>query len=86
MDLGKVRELFEVNLFGVMQMVQTFLPMLLASDDARIVQIGSITAVVPSPFSSAYNASKAGLAAYSDTLRIELAPFGYVLTVFSFPH
>ncbi|KAH8818894.1 hypothetical protein DL96DRAFT_1534386 [Flagelloscypha sp. PMI_526] len=76
MDLKKVKELFEVNLFGVMQMVQTFLPMLLASEDARIVQIGSITAVVPNPFGSAYNASKAALAAYSDTLRIELAPFG----------
>ena len=38
----------------------------------------------PYVFSSAYNATKAALHAYSDTLRVELAPFGVrVVTIFT---
>jgi len=80
--MSDVRAHFEVNLFAVMAMVQTFVPMLIASGDGRIVQIGSIAAVIPVPFGSAYNASKAALHAYSNTIRVELAPFGIkVITV-----
>ncbi|CAK5271519.1 unnamed protein product [Mycena citricolor] len=56
-------------------MVNEFLPLLMASGDGRIVNIGSIAGVMPYPFGSAYNASKAALHAYGNTLRIELAPF-----------
>lgn len=42
----------------------------------KIVNIGSITAVTPYVFSSIYNATKGALHAYSNTLRLELAPFG----------
>ncbi|KAJ7593188.1 hypothetical protein C8J56DRAFT_930571 [Mycena floridula] len=77
MDMTRVKEVFEVNLFGAMLMVKTFLPMLLvcASEDARVVHIGSLAGVMPVPFGPAYNASKAALHSYADTLRVELAPF-----------
>jgi len=75
-DMDKVEAMFNANLFGVMRMVKAFVPLLIASGDARILQIGSITGVVSPPFSSAYNASKAALHSYGDTLRVELAPFG----------
>ncbi|KAJ3783876.1 hypothetical protein GGU10DRAFT_359688 [Lentinula aff. detonsa] len=58
-----------------MSMVKEFLPLLLASDDARIVQTSSISGVVHFPFNGAYNMSKAALNAFADALRIELAPF-----------
>ncbi|GBE86720.1 NADPH-dependent 1-acyldihydroxyacetone phosphate reductase [Sparassis crispa] len=74
-DMARVRALFEANLFGAMAMVQEFLPLLIASGDAVIMNNGSIAGFLASPFRSAYNASKAALHAYSDTLRIELAPF-----------
>lgn len=46
------------------------------------MQIGSLAGVIPYVFSSVYNASKAALHSYSDTLRVELAPFGVdVITV-----
>lgn len=48
---------------------------MIASGDGRIVNIGSIAGVMPYPFGSAYNASKAALHAYGNTLRLELAPF-----------
>lgn len=40
-----------------------------------IVNIGSINSILPTPFCSVYNASKAALNQYSNCLRIELAPF-----------
>lgn len=74
LDMNKVRDLFEVNLFGVMAMTKEFIPSLIATRGC-VVNIGSIAAVMPVPFSGTYNASKAALHAYSDTLRVELAPF-----------
>lgn len=74
-SLDAVKDVFNVNVFGQVAMVQEFVPLLLASDHARIVQIGSLAGLAPVPFGFAYNASKAALSAMSDTLRIELAPF-----------
>ncbi|KII86990.1 hypothetical protein PLICRDRAFT_55875 [Plicaturopsis crispa FD-325 SS-3] len=80
LDLASVKALFDVNLFSVMTVVKEFVKLLIASGDGRIVQIGSTAGVAPAPFGSAYNASKAALHSYSDTLRVELAPFGVKVT------
>ncbi|THC95752.1 hypothetical protein EYZ11_004749 [Aspergillus tanneri] len=45
--------------------------------NGTIVQIGSVAGVIPYVFGSVYNASKAALHSFSDSLRVELAPFGY---------
>ncbi|KAI0051604.1 NAD-P-binding protein [Auriscalpium vulgare] len=76
MDMDAVRGLFEVNLFAPMFVTQVFAPLLVASGDARVVQTGSISGILPLPFSAAYNCSKAALHALSNTMRVELAPFG----------
>ncbi|KAK7055539.1 Arabinanase/levansucrase/invertase superfamily protein [Favolaschia claudopus] len=81
-DIEEVQAMFDINIFGVMRMVQEFTPLLIASGDGRIVNIGSIAGVMPYPFGSAYNASKAALHSYGNTLRLELAPFNIqVLTI-----
>ncbi|KAJ7852975.1 NAD(P)-binding protein [Mycena leptocephala] len=71
-NIDEVKGMFEVNLFGVMRMVQEFAPLLIASGDGRIVNIGSITGYI--------NASKAALHSYGNTLRLELAPFKQIIT------
>ncbi|KAF2850854.1 NAD(P)-binding protein [Plenodomus tracheiphilus IPT5] len=78
---SRVRQMYDTNVFGLMDMVAAFTPLLLAavSDSSRppvIINTASILAVVPYPFSAAYNASKAAVASYSDTLRVELEPLG----------
>lgn len=76
--MDEVRNVFETNVFGPMMMVKEFLPLLVASRNGCIVNIGSLSAVTPLPFSSDYGAAKAALHSYTDTLRIELAPLGCV--------
>lgn len=81
-DPDEVRQTFETNVFAVMRLCQIFAPLLIASQDSTIVQIGSLAGKIPYAFGSVYNASKAALHSYSDTLRVELAPFGVrVVTV-----
>lgn len=58
-----------------MRIVRELSPLVIRTR-GKIVNIGSITAVTPYVFSSIYNATKGALHAYSNTLRLELAPFG----------
>jgi len=68
-DYNEVQATFEVNVFGVMRMCQAFAPLLIEAK-GTIVQIGSLAGVMPYCFGSVYNASKAALHAYSNTLRV----------------
>ncbi|KAM0187757.1 hypothetical protein ACHAPI_010985 [Fusarium lateritium] len=80
--------MYDTNVFGLFDVVAAFTPLLIAAvsnaDHApTIVNVASIVARVPFPFASAYNASKAAVSAYSDTLRLELSPLGVrVVTLF----
>ncbi|KKK25148.1 hypothetical protein P175DRAFT_0460772 [Aspergillus ochraceoroseus IBT 24754] len=78
-QLSEARATFETNLFSVITMCQTFLPLLIKAK-GTIVQIGSIAGIIPYVFGSVYNASKAALHSFSDTMRVELAPFGVNVT------
>ncbi|CZS91911.1 related to 1-acyldihydroxyacetone-phosphate reductase [Rhynchosporium agropyri] len=73
-DLDDARACFETNFFAVIALTQTFVPLLIASK-GLILNIGSVAAIVPYVFGSVYNASKAALHAYSQTLRLELEPY-----------
>ncbi|KAI0316906.1 NAD-P-binding protein [Amylostereum chailletii] len=75
MDLEGARQVFEVNVWAPVRMVQEFSQMLIASGDGRILQIGSTAALLGVPFAAAYNASKAAFHSFTNTLRVELAPF-----------
>lgn len=75
MDMAAVRALFEVQIFAPMCMVQEFIQLLISSEKGCIVNTGSISGIMPVPFSAAYNCSKAALHSFGNTLRVELAPF-----------
>lgn len=65
----------EVNLVGQVALTQKMLP-LLRESKGRIINISSLSGIFSTPFMSAYCASKFGLEACSDAMRIELKPFG----------
>ncbi|RDL35950.1 uncharacterized protein BP5553_06562 [Venustampulla echinocandica] len=74
--LSEARLTFETNFFAVVAITQAFTPLLITASPSLILNIGSVAAIVPYVFGSVYNASKAALHAYSNTLRLELEPYG----------
>ena len=75
--MDEVRNLFAVNIFGVMELTQAFLNLLIASGNGRIVNIGSIDGLrVPTLETFAYSSSKAGLHHLSRVLADHLGKRG----------
>jgi len=81
-DPDTLRRQFETNVVAPVALSRAFLPLLRASQQACIANIGSISGIVATPFAGVYCASKAALHALSDAMRMELGPFGVrVVTV-----
>ena len=72
----QTRSQFEVNLFGSLAVTRAFLPPMRERGAGRIVNVSSILGRFALPGSGLYSASKFAIEAYSDALRMELAPFG----------
>ncbi|KAH8812557.1 oxidoreductase [Xylogone sp. PMI_703] len=72
-DLSSIKAMFDINVFGAMEMVKQFSKLLIATR-GTIVNHTSMTKDMPHPMTAAYNASKAALSQYSNTLRLELEP------------
>jgi NAD(P)-dependent dehydrogenase (short-subunit alcohol dehydrogenase family) len=73
--ITELRRQLEVNVIGQVAVTQAFLP-LLRRGRGRIVNIGSISGRVATPFLGPYAASKFALSALTDSLRMELRPWG----------
>lgn len=75
-SLKDVRYQFEVNLFGLGHLTQLVLPGMREKGKGRIINISSMGGKVYTPMGSWYYASKHALEGWSDTLRLEVKPFG----------
>ena len=73
-DLGEIRAMFDVNLFGLIAVTQAFLG-LIRDGKGRIVNMSSVGGRMSVPFVAAYSATKFGVEAISDALRVELRPW-----------
>lgn len=71
----------EVNLVGAVNTIAPLVPALCARRRGRIVAIASVAAFRGLPYSPGYCASKAGLRAYAEALRPNLAQHGVGVTV-----
>ena len=78
--ITKTRELFEVNVIGLLAVTKAFLP-LLRKAHGRVVNIGSLAGILAMPGASSYAASKFAVQAITDSLRVELEPFGVQVTI-----
>jgi uncharacterized oxidoreductase len=61
-----------VNLLGPIRLINAFLPGLLARPAATIVTVSSGLAYVPLPATPSYNATKAAIHSYTESLRVQL--------------
>ena len=66
---------FETNVFAIVGVTRAMFPVLRRAR-GLVINIGSVSGVLVTPFAGAYCASKAAVHALSDALRMELAPFG----------
>jgi NAD(P)-dependent dehydrogenase (short-subunit alcohol dehydrogenase family) len=79
--MADVRQMFDVNVFGLLQVTQAFLPLLGAvkncpHDPGRVINISSISGGLVFPFVGTYGATKHAVEALTDGLRRELSIFG----------
>ncbi|MDP2784169.1 MAG: SDR family NAD(P)-dependent oxidoreductase [Sulfurimicrobium sp.] len=71
-----LREQFETNVFGTVELTNRIIPVMRAQGGGRIVINSSILGFIALPFRGAYNASKYALEGIADTLRLELRGSG----------
>jgi NAD(P)-dependent dehydrogenase (short-subunit alcohol dehydrogenase family) len=70
-----LREQFEVNVVGAVALTNLCLPRLRTAR-GRVVFVSSLSGIVSTPMTGAYNASKFAIEAIADAWRLELRPWG----------
>lgn len=73
---AEARSLFDVNVFGLINVTRGVLPIMRAAGRGKLVQIGSRSGFEGEPGASMYAASKFAVAGISEALAAEMEPFG----------
>ncbi len=79
-SMEEIRDQFETNFFGLVCMTKEVLPIMRKQKQGHVVNISSIGGKIAFPVLSIYSASKFAVEAITESLRIELAPFGIQVT------
>ena len=74
--IEEARRQFDVNLFGLARLTQLVTPYLRSQKSGTIINISSVGGVIYEPFGAWYHATKFAVEGLSDSLRVELRPFG----------
>jgi short-subunit dehydrogenase len=72
-DADKLYSMFQTNIVGLSYLTARLLPALLKRPEAKIVNNASIAGYAYFPYNTTYSATKAGVVAFSEALRRELA-------------
>jgi NADP-dependent 3-hydroxy acid dehydrogenase YdfG len=80
-DEAEIRQLFEVNFFGLVAVTRALLPALRAQRSGWIVNVSSVAGQIGMATSGFYSASKFAIEGFSEALRSELVPVGVGVTV-----
>nr|WP_161310582.1 SDR family NAD(P)-dependent oxidoreductase [Streptomyces sp. SID3212]MYV55298.1 SDR family NAD(P)-dependent oxidoreductase [Streptomyces sp. SID3212] len=73
---AEARSLFDLNVFGLINVTRAVLPGMRKQGSGRLVHIGSRSGFEGEPGVSLYSASKFAVAGVSEALSVEMAPFG----------
>ncbi|WP_328345515.1 SDR family NAD(P)-dependent oxidoreductase [Micromonospora sp. NBC_00421] len=79
--MDEVRAQFETNVFGLCRLTQLVLPGMREQGGGRVIMMSSIFGMFATPGRGYYQATKHALEAISDSLRLEVAPFGIKVVV-----
>ncbi|MEV5783924.1 SDR family NAD(P)-dependent oxidoreductase [Streptomyces sp. NPDC048448] len=73
---AEARSLFDLNVFGLINVTRAVLPVMRKQGAGKLVHIGSRSGFEGEPGVSLYSASKFAVAGISEALSAEMAPFG----------
>ncbi len=76
LKMDEIEKQMDTNFLGTVRMCKAVLPMMREKGSGKIINISSISGLVPAPMYSIYSASKHALEALSEALRYEVAQFG----------
>jgi NAD(P)-dependent dehydrogenase (short-subunit alcohol dehydrogenase family) len=76
MPMQEIRALFETNFFGAVRMMQAVLPSMRERRSGTVVNVTSIMGRITLPCHAYYAATKFALGAVSESLAMEMQPFG----------
>lgn len=71
-DMDKIRNNFEVNVFSNFEIVQIVLKKMIKKRKGKIIMMASLAGVIPIPFLGSYCASKASIIKMAECLNLEL--------------
>lgn len=80
LPVDAIRRLFELNVFGAVELTQALLPGMRQRRQGKIVNVGSMLASFPLAYRSSYVATKAAIKGFATAARYELRPFGIEIT------
>jgi NAD(P)-dependent dehydrogenase (short-subunit alcohol dehydrogenase family) len=75
-SIGQAKDVFDVNVFGVIRMTNAVLPHMRAQGGGRIVNVSSVLGFVPAPFMAVYAATKHAIEGYSESVDHEVREYG----------
>jgi short-subunit dehydrogenase len=81
LDFNEIERVFNINLWGLINVTKAFLPHLLKRPEAHIVNTSSMGGFLPVPGQTAYGTSKAGVKLFSEGLHSELLSTNVHVTV-----
>ncbi len=81
LDPATVASVMAINYLAPVRLTLALLPAMVARGSGRIVNVSSVAAPLSSPGESAYDASKAALAVFSEAMAVDLWDTGVKVTV-----
>lgn len=79
-DLEKARNMFEVNVLGMMVLTQRIAIQMLEQKSGHIINIASMAGKMATPRTAVYSATKYAVLGFSNALRLELKPYNIHVT------
>ena len=80
-DIEQWQWVLNINLLGMVRMTQAFAPLLAMQKNTHLINIASQAGITPIPYMASYNASKAAVVSFSETMHLELAKDGIHVSV-----
>lgn len=80
-SMDDIREIFETNVFGLMSMTKTILPIMRKQKSGHIINISSVAGLVAMAGAGVYNSTKFAVEGLSESLSMDVSNFGIKVTI-----